>query len=191
MSESINFLAIDLGASSGRALLGRWDGAHINLEEIHRFPNEPVAIQGHQHWDVLRLWKGIKTGIACYAHQYESTLSGIGVDTWGVDSALQGNQRQWQREGNDYSRDALLALGEQAEPFQSLVDPDAPDFLNPTDMPAAIREFFRRTGQPEPGNVGAMFRCCLESLAMLGMRLMATSRTLNIWKGGLNHEKTV
>jgi rhamnulokinase len=79
---------------------------------------------------------------------------------------LQESRRQWQREGNDYSWDALLTLGEQAEPFQSLVDPDAPDFLNPTDMPAAIREFCRRTGQPEPGNVGAMFRCCLESLAL-------------------------
>lgn len=51
MTETINFLAIDLGASSSRALLGRWDGEHLNLEEFHRFPNEPVAIQGHQHWD--------------------------------------------------------------------------------------------------------------------------------------------
>ena len=88
MIETINFLAIDLGASSGRALLGRWDGEHIHLEEIHRFPNEPVAIQGHQHWDVLRLWKEIKSGIARYAHQYKNALNGIGVDSWGVDFAL-------------------------------------------------------------------------------------------------------
>lgn len=387
MTATTNFLAIDLGASSGRVLLGCWDGEHINLEEIHRFPNEPVAIQGHQHWDVLRLWQEIKTGITGYARQYDSALSGIGVDAWGVDFALldrhgnllgnpyhyrdsrtdgmmelafqqmpcrqifehtgnqfiqfnslfqllslarnndpqleaadtllmmpdlfhywltgqkateftiattsqmydirqqrwaenvltklkipcgllpsvvspgtvlgqipqalmdetllhqpasvvapashdtssaiaaipglddqsvyissgtwslmgveilepiindqvlalnytneggvgnavnllkiltglwllQENRRQWQRQREDYSWDELLALGERAEPFQSLVDPDAPDFLNPTDMPAAIRAFCRRTGQPQPKTVGAMVRCCLESLAL-------------------------
>ena len=64
MNASTNFLAIDLGASGGRILLGRWDGKHISLEELHRFPNGPVDIQGHQHWDVLRLWTEIKTGIA-------------------------------------------------------------------------------------------------------------------------------
>jgi len=65
MTEIINFLAIDLGASSGRALLGRGNGEHLNLGEFHRFPNEPVAIQGHQHWDEayghfknLKRWKG-------------------------------------------------------------------------------------------------------------------------------------
>jgi rhamnulokinase len=399
MTETINFLALDLGASGGRALLGRWDGEYINLEEIYRFPNEPVTILGHQHWDVLRLWKEIKTGIASYANQYESPLCGIGVDTWGVDFALldnhgnllgnpyhyrdsrtegmlefafqqmprrqifehTGNQfiqfntlfqllsmvrkndpqlenantllmmpdlihywltgqkttefsiattsqmydirqrrwavnmlaelkisysllppvvspgtilgqlsqslqdetglhqpanivtpashdtssaiaaipglddqsvyissgtwslmgveipepiindhvlelnytneggvggavnllkiltglwllqesrRQWQRESNDYSWDALLVSAEQAEPFQSLVDPDANDFLNPTNMPAAICEFCRRTGQPEPGNVGAVARCCLESLSMNYRKALEDLETL-------------
>ena len=387
MSESINFLALDLGSSSGRAILGRWDGQHLNLEEVHRFPNEPVTIQGHQHWDVLRLWHEIKSGIARYAHRFKRPLCSIGVDTWGVDFALldrrgnllgnpyhyrdgrtdgmleiafqqmprrqifehtgnqfmqfntlfqllslvhdndpqletadtllmmpdlfnywltgcksiefsiattsqmydirqrhwarplltqlnipddilptvvspgtivgqlpqtlrdeidlrqsvnvvtpashdtssaiaaipglddhsvfissgtwslvgveipepivndqvlalnytneggidnavnlqkiltglwllQESQRQWQREGHSYSWDELMALGQQAEPFQSLIDPDAPDFLNPMDMPAAIRAFCRRSGQAEPGNAGAIIRCCLESLAL-------------------------
>ena len=399
MTETTNFLAIDLGASSGRTLLGRWDGGHINLEEIHRFPNEPVVIQGHQHWDVLRLWKEIKIGIARYADHYKSALSGIGVDTWGVDFALldshgnllnnpyhyrdsrtdgmlelafqqmprrrifehtgnqfmqfntlfqllsmadqndpqlqtadtllmmpdlfhywltgqkttefsiattsqmydirqrrwatdmltklkipcgllpsvvspgtvvgqlpqalmdetdlrhpahvitpashdtssaiaaipglndqsvyissgtwslmgveipepiindqvlalnytneggvgnsvnllkiltglwllQENRRQWQREGNPYSWDKLLALAQQADPFQSLVDPDAADFLKPMDMPTAIREFCHRTGQPKPVNAGAMVRCCLESLALNYRKALEDLETL-------------
>ncbi|MFQ5795817.1 MAG: rhamnulokinase family protein [Candidatus Bipolaricaulia bacterium] len=79
---------------------------------------------------------------------------------------LQESRRQWQREDDDYSWDELLALAEQAEPFRSLVDPDADDFLSLGDMPAAIRVYCRRTGQPEPASVGAVVRCCLESLAL-------------------------
>ena len=54
----------------------------------------------------------------------------------------------------------------QAPPFVSLVDPDDPSFLSPADMPAAIAEFCRRTGQPEPSGMAAMARCVLESLAL-------------------------
>jgi rhamnulokinase len=91
---------------------------------------------------------------------------------------LQENRRQWQREGNPYSWDTLLALAQQAEPFQSLVDPDAADFLNPMDMPTAIREFCHRTGQPKPGNAGAMVRCCLESLALNYRKALEDLETL-------------
>jgi rhamnulokinase len=387
MKETINFLAIDLGASSGRVLLGHWDGTHLSLQELHRFANRPVDVLGHQHWDVLHLWTEIKVGLAVYTGQFDSPLAGIGVDTWGVDFALldaaghllgnpyhyrdrrtnglmelafqqiprhqifeqtgiqfmqlntlyqlfsmaqtndpqlnmadtllmmpdlfhywltgrkateltiattsqmfdirkrqwavellirlgipthflppvvppgtvlgdvrpelmtevglhqpvpviapgshdtasavaaipgldahsayissgtwslmgaeipqpiinnqvlahnftneggvnnttrllknltglwllQESQRQWQREGHHYSWDELLALSEDAEPFRSLVDPDSPDFLSPGDMPAAIRAYCRRTDQPEPSGVGAVVRCCLESLAL-------------------------
>ncbi|HIQ06368.1 MAG TPA: rhamnulokinase [Anaerolineae bacterium] len=387
MNDTTNFLAVDLGASNGRVLLGRWDGTRFDLQELHRFANGPVNVLGHLHWDPLRLWTEIKNGLANYAAQFDSPLAGIGVDTWGVDFALldaaggllgnpyhyrdsrtdgipelvfqrvsrrrifeqtgiqfmqintifqlfsmvqasdpqldaadtllmmpdlfhywltgrkvaeytdattsqmfhsrerrwatellsqlgipthilppvvppgtvleevrpevmdevgldqpvpviapgshdtasavaaipgldvhstyissgtwslmgveipepvindqtldlnftneggvantirllknitglwllQESRRQWQREGHDYSWDELLALAEQAEPFRSLVDPDASDFLNPGDMPAAIRAYCRRTGQPEPTSVGAVVRCCLESLAL-------------------------
>ena len=88
MNETFNFLAIDLGASSGRVLLGRWDGNRFYLEALHRFPNGPVEFQGHWHWDVLRLWREIKFGLARYAQQFNSPLAGIGMDTWGVDFAL-------------------------------------------------------------------------------------------------------
>src|SRR5437867_2210114 len=88
MSDTTNFLAIDLGASSGRVILGRWDGRRFDLHELHRFPNGPVHVMGHLHWDVLRLWDEINSGIARYATQYAEPLAGIGVDTWAVDFGL-------------------------------------------------------------------------------------------------------
>lgn len=387
MNESENFLAVDLGASSGRVLLGRWDGRRFHLQEVSRFPNEPVTVLGHLHWDILRLWAEIKAGLARYASQFRQPLAGIGVDTWGVDFALldragnllgnpyhyrdartdgvmervfervprrriyeqtgiqflqfntlfqlysmaqagdpqleaaetllmlpdlfhywltgrlaaeytiastsqmldarqrtwaeqlleeiglparllpaviapgtilgelrrevqqetglrhpatviapashdtasavaaiceldersayissgtwsllgvelpqpvindrslalnftneggvagtirllknlaglwllQESRRRWQAEGRSYSWEELLALAEQAEPFRNLVDPNATEFLSPGDMPAAIRAYCRRTGQPEPLSEGEVVRCCLESLAL-------------------------
>jgi rhamnulokinase len=387
MTNTTNFIAIDLGAASGRVLLGRWDGQRFTLEELHRFANGGINVLGHLHWDVLRLWTEIKTGLARYAVTYDAPLAGIGLDTWGVDYALldraghllgnpymyrdprtngvpekafarvsrreifeqtgiqfmqintlfqlvsarlandpqlqaaftllmmpdlfnywltgrkaveytiattsqmfrarergwatallarldlpahilpeivppgailgqlrpevmaevgfaepvpviapgthdtasavagvpgldeksvylssgtwslmgvelpepiineqalafnftneggvadtirllknvaglwflQESRRHWEQAGQSYSWEELQALAEGAEPFRSLIDPDAPDFLNPSDMPAAIRAYCRRTGQPAPEDEGAVVRCCLESLAL-------------------------
>jgi rhamnulokinase len=387
MSETISFLAIDLGASSGRVMVGRWANERFDLQELHRFPNGPVEILGHLHWDVLRLWQEIKAGIAHYVAQDGTPLAGIGVDTWGVDFALldtagrllgnpyhyrdnrtagvskqvdervprqrlyektgiqrlpfntlyqlasmqqrhdpqlaaagtlllipdlfhywltgrkvaeytnatttqffdararrwatgliqeldlpthilphvvmpgtvlgellpevredaglgspvpviasashdtasavaavpgldassayissgtwslvgvettepiltekarmlnftneggvagtirflknvgglwllQECQRQWQREGQVFTWSELVAQARGAPVLRSLVDPDAPEFLNPSDMPSALRSYCQRTSQPEPQSVGALVRCCMESLAL-------------------------
>jgi rhamnulokinase len=387
MGDPANFLAVDLGASSGRVLLGRWDGARFGLRELHRFPNGGVSVRGHLHWDVLRLWQELQAGLARYAAEYDAPLAGIGVDSWAVDfglldghgdllgnpyhyrdrrtdgvpervfarlpwpevfartgtqllpfntlyqlasmratndpqlaaaetlllmpdllgywltgrkaaeytnatttqcldchsrtwandllarldlpsgllpplidagtrlgellpevaaaagldgavpvfapgthdtasavaaipgldersayissgtwslvglelgapivsaAARHGNvtneggvygtvrllknvtglwllqecQRRWQQEGHDYSWDELSALAGATAPLQSLVDPDAPAFLHPTDMPSAILAHCRERGEPAPGTVGAVVRCCLESVAL-------------------------
>lgn len=387
MSEPTNFLAVDLGASSGRVMLGGWDGARFALRELHRFANDPVAVQGHLYWDVLRLWQEIQAGMIRYAAEYDTPPAGIGIDTWAIDFGLldgagrllgnphhyrdrrtagiadavdarippdqvygvtgiqrlpfntlyqlvsmrqQGDvqldmaqtlllmpdlfgywltgrmvaeytnatttqfydaragrwaadllgaldlpaailpplvapgtmlgellpdvrertglppgvpviavgthdtasavaavpgldersayissgtwslvgvetrapilseraralnftneggvggtirllknvgglwllqecRRRWERAGAPYTWPDLVTLAEQAPPLVSLVDPDAPDFLNPDDMPAALRAYCRRTGQPEPATPGAVVRCCLESLAL-------------------------
>jgi rhamnulokinase len=79
---------------------------------------------------------------------------------------VQESRRRWQRDGQDFSWDELAKLAEESAPFGSLVDPDAPDFLNPSDMPEAIRSFCRRTEQKEPATPGEVVRCCLESLAL-------------------------
>lgn len=399
MTHSANFLAIDLGASNGRVVLGCWDGQRFDLHELHRFANGPVNVLGSLHWDPLRLWTEIKVGMARYGQQFSQPLAGIGLDTWGVDFALldrsgrmlgnpfqyrdartdgmmelafqragraaifrqtgiqfmqintlyqllsmveardpqldaaetlllmpdlfnywmtgqkvaeytiastsqmldargriwasdllaglgipiailppvvdagtvlgelrsdiasevgapgspqviaigshdtasavaaipdlgpdsvyissgtwsligvetaqpvlsdralalnftneggvagdirllknstglwllQESRRQWQRDGRDFSWDELLALAGDAAPFRSLVDPDDRAFLNPPDMPAAIRSYCRRSGQPEPDSVGAVVRCCLESMALASWAVIDSLETL-------------
>lgn len=84
------YLAFDLGAESGRAMLGRCTGGKLQLEEVHRFANEPVQYNGERHWDVARLWFDMQKGLARAAAAAGGRLSGIGVDTWGVDYALLG-----------------------------------------------------------------------------------------------------
>ncbi len=83
------FLAIDLGAESGRAVLAHVRSGLLTTEEVHRFPNEPVEYAGSLHWDVPRLWFEVRRALSCLA---EVELSGIGVDAWGVDYALLGER---------------------------------------------------------------------------------------------------
>ena len=399
MKETKNYIAVDLGASNGRVLLGKWDGERFELEELHRFENGPVNVLGHLYWDVFRLWSDIKTGLARYASRFSEPPAGVGVNTWGVDYALldakgnllgnpfnyrdsrtdgmmdavfekvskkevfdrtgiqfmqlntifqlysmvkenhphleyaetllmmpdlfhywlsgikaveytdastsqlfdarerrwsteilsklgipekifsatvqpgtvlgelrpevvfdaglkgtapviapaghdtgsavaaipgldvksaylssgtwslmgleipdpvindqvrefnitneggvsgtirflknigglwlvQESRRQWQRDGKDYNWEQLLRLAEKAEPFKNLVDPDAADFMCPSDMPAAIRAYCRSTNQPEPADEGAVIRCCLESLALRYRAVLEMLETL-------------
>ncbi|MBW3636910.1 MAG: rhamnulokinase [Armatimonadetes bacterium] len=91
MSELL-FAAVDLGAESGRVIAGRFDGQKLNLEVAHRFANTPARAGGTLYWDVLRLWSDIKDGLARVAREGE--ISGIGVDTWGVDFGLLDNRDQ-------------------------------------------------------------------------------------------------
>lgn len=79
-------LAFDFGASSGRAILGIFDGSKITLKEVHRFSNDPVMVHGTVYWDVLRLFYEIKKGII--KAKAEGGFDSIGIDTWGVDFGL-------------------------------------------------------------------------------------------------------
>ena len=380
--DSANFLAVDLGASSGRVLLGTLTGERFELRELHRFANGPVRVGPSLYWNVLELWRQLQGALSQYAREVKAPLDGIGVDTWGVDFALldeRGNllgnphhyrdprtdgimervfghvpkaelyrrtglqfmqintlyqlyslrgsarlaaaetllmmpdlfhywltgeaygettvasttqlldattrqwdtglletlglpahilpplvapgtvlgtlhpgvardthlspdtpiiapathdtasafaalsgggmfvssgtwslvgteiaepaltpealalgftnesgvnstvrllknvaglwllqecRKQWAADGDDYSWEQLLALGEQAEAFHSLIDPGAETFLNPDSMPEAVRQACRKHGEAEPDSVGAFVRCCLESLAL-------------------------
>jgi rhamnulokinase len=387
MAETRHYLAVDLGASSGRVVLGEWEGSRFALSEIHRFPNGPVRVHDALYSDVLGLWREINEGIARAGRACGGQLDAIGLDTWGVDfalldqdGALVGNprhyrdrrtdgilelafervprdeifeatglqvwqintlfqlfsmvrirsaeleaaktllplpnlfyywlgagpcaeytaasstqcldlrtrawatdliarlgirtdlfpalvepgteigalrselaadaglrgatrvvavgshdtasavgaipsldekgafissgtwsvmgmetprpvinarvlatgftnegglagktlllknltglwllqecRRHWQRGGHDYGWEELHGLADAAEPFRSLIDPEAPDFLSPNDMPAAIHAFCLRTGQQSPSDIGQFVRCCLESLAL-------------------------
>jgi rhamnulokinase len=83
-----NFIAADLGASNGRLLMARWDGARFSLEDLHRFANGPTIVHDRLYWDALALWREIKSGLERYAATVERAPAAIGIDTWGVDYAL-------------------------------------------------------------------------------------------------------
>lgn len=80
-------LAIDLGASSGRGIVGAFDGQKLSLKENHRFSNDPVILGGRMYWDILRIFHEIKQSIAKTVLDGDAIRS-IGIDTWGVDYAL-------------------------------------------------------------------------------------------------------
>jgi rhamnulokinase len=79
---------------------------------------------------------------------------------------VQQCRTQWKREGHDWSWDRLIQLAEQAPSMISIIDPDDAEFSAPSDMPTAIRDYCRQTGQPVPESEGEIIRCALESLAL-------------------------
>src|SRR5438067_580817 len=84
------YLAIDLGAESGRAILGGLFDGKLAIDELHRFPNTPVREAGGLYWDSWKLWHEIQHGIEIAVGQRRVALDGIGVDTWGVDFGILG-----------------------------------------------------------------------------------------------------
>jgi rhamnulokinase len=78
-------IACDLGAESGRVMLGVFDGKRLSLEEIHRFPNGPIRVCGSQRWDLLGIYREILHGLRAVASR---GLSSVGVDSWAIDYAL-------------------------------------------------------------------------------------------------------
>lgn len=86
MTATQDYLAIDLGASSGRSLLGRFDGRSIHLTETHRFHNRAIPVGNALYWDFLGLYGEVLTAIRKSAEK--GTVASIGIDTWGVDFGL-------------------------------------------------------------------------------------------------------
>ena len=82
------YLAVDLGAESGRVMAGRWDGRKLRLQEVHRFPNGAVALGDTIRWDVLGLWEEIQNGLTLAARTFRRHVISVGADTWGVDFVL-------------------------------------------------------------------------------------------------------
>lgn len=104
--DEIKVLAVDFGASGGRVMLGIYDGETIKAEELHRFSNDPVILNGTMYWDVLRLFYEIKQGmIKAKAH---GKIESIGVDTWGVDFGLL-DEKGYLLENPVHYRDARTA----------------------------------------------------------------------------------
>jgi rhamnulokinase len=90
MQGNSKFVAFDMGAESGRAVLGSFNNDKLTLEEIHRYPNTPVRVFDSLHWDVLQMFQEMKKSLEICVQKYGPKLDGIGFDTWGVDYALIG-----------------------------------------------------------------------------------------------------
>jgi rhamnulokinase len=83
-----SYLALDVGAGSGRAILGALADGRLRLEEIHKFPNRPVLVQGRLHWDLLHIWDQLLEGLKKAAQAGHAALRAIGIDTWNIDFGL-------------------------------------------------------------------------------------------------------
>nr|WP_236647151.1 rhamnulokinase family protein [Micromonospora acroterricola] len=83
MSAAVHLAAVDLGASSGRVMVARVEPGRLELEEAHRFRNDPVRVAGTLHWDVLALYRGVLDGLRA-----AGPVASIGIDTWAVDYGL-------------------------------------------------------------------------------------------------------
>ncbi len=102
------FLAVDIGASSGRVLAGLLSDGKIDLQEVHRFENGVNHVQDRLQWNLLGLWASIKDGLRGAAQKYGDSIASMGVDTWGVDFGLLG--RHDEILGNPYCyRDSQTA----------------------------------------------------------------------------------
>ena len=114
-------LAVDLGAESGRVMAVHFDGNSLSLQELHRFPNTTVTVNGTLYWDFLRLWGDIQAGIA---RGKALQPASIGVDTWGVDFGLLdkhdnliGNPVHYRDKRTTGMMERAFALVPQAEIF--------------------------------------------------------------------------
>ena len=103
-------LAFDFGASSGRAILGSFENGKLELQEIHRFDNEPVLMNGGFYWDLPRLFHEIKQGIR---KAKEFDFETIGIDTWGVDYALIGKNGKFVSNPYNYRDDRTITIIEE------------------------------------------------------------------------------
>lgn len=114
-TNPLNMLAVDFGASSGRTMLGRWNGSKLTVEEIHRFANDPVELSGRLYWDFLRLFYELKKGIHAFKQQSSGSPASIAVDAWGVDygfvdgkGKLLGNPYHYREARNAEAMEAML-----------------------------------------------------------------------------------
>lgn len=119
-----HYLAADLGAESGRVMLGTFAGGKLALDQLHRFPNTPVRLPNGLYWDALRLFHEIVEGLNAAGRDRKLTISGIGVDTWGVDfallaadGALTDNPRHYRDERNDGMVEELCEVFPRTEVF--------------------------------------------------------------------------
>ena len=125
MAKEAKYLAFDLGAESGRGVMGFFDGEKLRLEDVHRFANQPVQLLDTLHWNSLGLFAELKQGLAKAAAIHGREISGIGIDTWGVDfglldryGELLGNPHHYRDHGNDGMLETAFQIVPREEIFE-------------------------------------------------------------------------
>ena len=112
------YIALDLGAESGRAIVGQLESDRLSLAEAYRFPNGAVRVLGSLQWDPLRLFSEIKQGLSKISQQYGQDFAAVGVDTWGIDYALL--DRAGNLVGNPYCYRDARTEGMMTEAFKRI-----------------------------------------------------------------------
>lgn len=84
----VSMAAVDLGAASGRVIVGTVGSDGLQLREAHRFTNEPITVAGTLRWDINRLYREILTGLRAAVRDADTTIASVGVDSWAVDYGL-------------------------------------------------------------------------------------------------------
>jgi len=125
MGSEQNFLAYDLGAESGRAVLGQLKGGKLSIETLHRFANTPTEVCGTLHWNVLELFREMVAGLRAFGKTGEKPPVGLSVDTWGVDfgildrqGTLVGNPVHYRDRRNDGMMDKAFEIVSREEIFK-------------------------------------------------------------------------
>ncbi len=149
MNNIHNFLAFDLGASNGRAILGRFDGEKITLTELHRFENNFIEMNGVYYWDTPNLYNQLKQGLLKFVQGGYGQLDAFGIDTWGVDfglldknGQLAGLPRSY-RLGTQADIDAVTAV----IPAQTLYSRSG---IDPTLTFNTLYQLYRRKREGDP-----------------------------------------
>lgn len=91
------YFAVDLGATSGRTLLGSFTSSSFEIEEINRFPNHLIEAGNHCYWDIYELYRHIIEGLSLAARKKDTEILSIGIDTWGVDFVCVGKDGHFLR----------------------------------------------------------------------------------------------
>ncbi|NLF02533.1 MAG: rhamnulokinase [Anaerolineales bacterium] len=170
MSSTRQYVALDLGAESGRAVVGRFDGERLHLEQVHRFANGPVQVVNSLYWDILYLWREIKEGLARCAAAV-GKIDALGVDAWAIDYGLLDERNVLL--GNPYCYRDSRTDGMVAEVLKSV----------PAD------EVYRTISNPPQLQITTL--CQLLSEVRAGSPALAAARTLltisdllNFWLSG-------
>ena len=133
MSQKKVYLAVDLGAGSGRVLAGEFDGTRIELHELNRFDNTPVQLPSGWHWNTASLYQNILEGLKKAAEKYGDSAISIGIDTWGVDYGLfdkSGRLLGMPFQYRDSRNDGMIEAADKCVPLKEIYNGTGIQFMS-------------------------------------------------------------